>query len=65
MNMMSKIVKGSFLVLVFVFIMSCFNQTNALIDDFVHVKYTLYYAIREDIINAKLRFAFGAKGILN
>ncbi len=39
MNMMSKFVKGSFLVLVFVFIMSCFNQTNALIDDFVHVKY--------------------------
>lgn len=39
MNMMFAVVKGSLLVLVFVFIMSCFNQTNALIDDFVHVKY--------------------------
>ena len=39
MNMMFAVVKGSLLVLVFVFILSCFNQTNALIDDFVHVKY--------------------------
>ena len=36
---MFYVAKGSLLVLVFVFIMSCFNQTNALIDDFVHVKY--------------------------
>jgi hypothetical protein len=39
MNMMNRVVKGSFLVLIFVFIMSCFSQTNALIDDFVHVKH--------------------------
>lgn len=39
MNMMFAVVKGSLLVLVFVFILSCFNQTNALIDDFVHIKY--------------------------
>ncbi len=39
MNMIFSVVKGSLLVLVFVFIMSCFRQTNALIDDFVHVKY--------------------------
>lgn len=39
MNMIFSVVKGSLLVLVFVFIMSCFSQTNALIDDFVHVKY--------------------------
>ena len=50
MNMMNRVVKGSLLVLVFVFIMSCFNQTNALIDDFVHVKYN-------GIIDEKERFS--------
>lgn len=50
MNMMFAVVKGSLLVLVFVFILSCFNQTNALIDDFVHIKYN-------GIIDEKERFS--------